>query len=190
MKSKLQTRWIWVACVWVLALGLTWWNCAKIDTLAAAGDINEQLRKELSFQRQNAKRLEQVTAAHEKLFLAVESVDLGVIAVRDRLYALAAAFDLRDLKMSTDMNQALDGEIPCTLTLSGPFENIVGFLSAVHPYAHLTVRRANIKAVANDRKVEIELALAVHYKIMVPPAPTDTLQQVTSHGAAPEGQPL
>lgn len=190
MKSKLRTRWIMTGCIWMAALGLTWWNCAKIDTLAAARDINEQLRKELSFQRQNAKRLEQVTAAHEKLFLAVESVDLGMIAVRDRLYALAAAFDLRDLKMSTDMNRAMDGEIPCTLALSGPFENIVGFLSAVHPYAHLTVRSANIKVVANDRKVEVELALAVHYKIVVPQAPADTLPQMTSHPSAPEGQPL
>lgn len=190
MKSKLQTRWIMVGCVWMVALGLTWWNCAKIDALAAAREGNEALRKELSFQRQNAKRLGQVTAAHERLFLAVESVDLGMIAVRDRLYALAAAFDLRDLKMSTEMNQTMDGQIPCTLALSGPFENVVGFLSAVHPYAYLTVRRASIKAGANDREVEVELALTIHYKIVVPPALTDTLPQVTSHGAAPEGQPL
>jgi hypothetical protein len=190
MKSKLRTRWIIAGCVWLLALGLTWWNCAKIDTLAAAREVNEALRKELSFQRQNAKRLEQVTATHERLFLAVESVDLGMIAVRDRLQALAAAFDLRDLKMNTEMNQAMEGQISCTLALNGPFENVVGFLSAVHPYAHLTVHSATIKAETGSREVAVELALAIHYKIVVPQAPAETLPQMTSHPSAPEGQPL
>ncbi|MFZ1986772.1 MAG: hypothetical protein WAU91_20340 [Desulfatitalea sp.] len=190
MKSKLRNRWIMVGCIWWVALGLTWWNFAKIDALAAAREVNEELRKELSFQRQNAKRLEQVTAVHEKLFLTVESVDLGMIAVRNRLYTLAAAFDLRDLKMNTEMNQAADGQIPFTLALRGPFENVVGFLSAVHPYAYLTVRRASIKAVTGDREVEVELALAVHYKIVVPSALSNTLPQVTSHPSAPEGKPL
>jgi hypothetical protein len=188
MNSKLRTRWIVLGCVWLMALGLTWWNLAKIGDVAAARLANERLRREIHFQRHNAQRLEQAAARHDALFMGVESLDLGMVALRYRLRALAAAFHLEDLAIDADMNQSADNRIPCRLTLMGGFENTVGFLTALDEYVYLVPRQTLIGAMPNTSSVRLEMSFFVQYRI-VAPAPAESLPKVTTQ-ADSRGRPL
>lgn len=190
MKSKLQMRWTVFACVWLAALGLTGWNLAKIDGVAAARMANESLRREIHFQRHNAQRLEQVAARREALFMGVESLDLGMVELRYRLRALAAAFNLPDIVIDAEMNQTADGRIPCRLSLTGAFENTVGFLTALNEYTYLTPRQTLIGAVADAGTVRLEMTFFVQYKIVAPALPAAPLPEVTAQPSEAGGRPL
>lgn len=190
MKSKFQMRWTLLACIWLTALGLTGWNSAKIDHVAAARQANESLRREIHFQRHNAQRLEQVAARHDALFMGVESLDLGMVELRYRLRALAAGFNLEDLAIDAEANQSADGRIACRLTLTGAFENAVGFITALNAYAYLTPRQTLIGTVADAHTVRLEMTFFVQYNIVAPALPAAPLPKVTAQPLEAEGRPL
>ncbi|MBI5550843.1 MAG: hypothetical protein HY911_04990 [Desulfobacterales bacterium] len=190
MNSKLRTRWTVLGCIWLLALGFTGWNLARIDTVAAGRLENDNLRREIDFQRLNARRLEQVAARRQALFLNVESLDLGMVALRYRLRALAAAFHLEDLAIEVEANGIADDRLPCRLSLKGAFENTVGFLTALNEYAYLIPRQSNLAAIENAHTVRLEMSFFVQFKIVAPDVPAENPPKVTTQPLASEGRPL
>jgi hypothetical protein len=190
MKSKLRLRWAVLGCIWLIALVFTGWNLAKIDAVAAGRQVNENLRRETDFQRNNAQRLEQVAARRQALFMASESLDLGMVALRYRLAALAAAFHLNNLAIEADINQIGDDRLPCQLTLSGAFENIIGFLSALNEYPYLVPRQGLIAADPNTRAIRLEMSFFVQYRIVAPAVPADSPSEVTAQPLEGQGRPL
>jgi hypothetical protein len=188
MNRKLRTRWIVLGCVWLAVLGLTGWNLARIDDVAAARRATERLRREVHFQRHNAQRLEQMLARHKALFMDVESLDLGMVSLRDRARALAAAFGIEDLAVDAEMNQIDGDRIPCRISAMGGFENTVGFLTALNGYDYLIPRQIMISPVPSAPTVRLEITCFIQFKIMAP-APAETLPNVTTQADA-KGRPL
>jgi hypothetical protein len=181
MSSKMKKRWLVVGCVWALALALTFWNGVKIETVAAARGKNEQRLREIDFQRQNAKELARISKSHEALFLPVESLDLGIVAVRSRLHALAAAFDLEDVRIRTEMTQMIGDQIPCTVSMRGALGPAVGFLTALHKSLYLTIGKMTISSEKGRNKVEMQIELRFKYRIVnQPPERSVAMPQVTT----------
>ncbi len=190
MKSKLRIRWAIAGCIWLTATGVTGWNLAKIEEVAAARHATESMRREIHFQRHNAERLAQLVADQEALYLGVESLDLGMVELRERVRGLAAAFGLEDLSLEAEMNQAVEGEMACRLSLTGAFENTVGFLTALKEYPYLAPRQIVIGAVADAQTVRLEISFSVQYKLVAPATPAVPLPKVTSQPLELEGRPL
>jgi len=190
MNSKFRICWALVGCIWLTTLGFTGWNLAKIDAVAAGRLENENLRREIHFQRHNAQRLEQVAAHRQALFMAVESLDLGMVALRYRLRALAAAFHLEGLAIEVEANESADDRVPCRLSLAGTFENMVGFLTALNEYAYLTPRQSLIAAAEQGHSVRLEMSFYVQFKIVAPAPPAETLPEMTTQPLDAEGRPL
>ncbi len=190
MNSKLRLRWTVLGFIWLISIGFTGWNLAKIDAVAAGRIENENLRKESLFQRHNAQRLEQIAARQQALFMEVESLDLGMVALRCRLRALAAAFHLEDLVIEAELNQVGDNRIPCRVTLAGAFENVIGFLTALSEYAYLLPRQTQIGLLPSASSVHLEMSLFVQYKIVAPAAPAEPLPKMTTQPSEAQGRPL
>lgn len=190
MSSKMKMRWIAVCCIWAVALAATYWNGIKIDAVASAREKNEQMRQEIFFQDRNAPKLTQILRSHDALFLPVESIDLGIVAVRSRLGALTAAFALSGLQMQAEVAQAAQDQVPWRLSIHGPLNNVVGFLTALQKYLYLTVQQANIKAAQDANEVDVEIELLLHYQITAPVQDSNTIPQVTTQQWESEAKPL
>jgi len=167
MRSRLETRWLIVGIIWLAALALTYWNTLQIDAVAAVRDQNEQIRQEVSFQRHNATKLAQVLRARDALTLAAESVDLAVVVARSRLGALAAAFELGELEMRAELHQVTgtEGQVPYNLSLKGPVDNAMGFLTALRNYPYFVLRRTKIKDAADAAGIDMEIVIDLRYRI-------------------------
>jgi Tfp pilus assembly protein PilO len=190
VNSKFRIRWALIGCIWLTTLGFTAWNLAKIDAVAAGRIENENLRREIHFQRHNAQRLEQVAARRQALFMEVESLDLGMVALRYRLRALAAAFHLEGLALEVEANENADDRVPCRLSLTGRFENTVGFLTALNEYPYLVPRQSLIAAAENNHTVRVEMAFFVQFKIVAQAAPAEPLPKLTNQALEAQGRPL
>ncbi len=191
MSSKMKMRWLVVGCIWALALVLTYWNGVKIDTVATERNMNEQRLREINFQRQNAKELARISESHEALFLPVESLDLGIVDVRSRLHALAAAFDLKDVRIQTEMTQMVEDQIPCTVTARGALGPAVGFLTALHKYLYLTIGRMIITSDKGRNEIEMQVELRFKYRIVdQPPGRSVAMPQVTTSQGAQGAEAL
>ena len=181
MSTQMKLRWAAVGCIWILALAVTFWNGSKVDQVAASRQSNEQARRENDFLRQNANRLADTMASHDARFLAVESMDLGIVAMRSRLMALAAAFDLADVKIHPEMSQMGEDQVPCEISLRGPLGQAVGFVTALGNYPYLTVRRLGVSAAAGPHEMVMQIGFLFRYRIGAPiPAP-EVLPHVTTH---------
>jgi hypothetical protein len=190
MKSKLRLRWTILGCVWLATLAVTGWNLAKIDTVAAGRLANENLRREIHFQRHHAQRMEQVMASRQTLFMEVESLDLGMVALRHRLLALAAAFHIEDLTIDVETGENEDGRVACRLALAGGFEGTVGFLNALNEYAYLTPRQIQVSAVDEAHNVRLELSFFIQFKMIAPAVPAENPPEVTTQTLDAKGRPL
>jgi hypothetical protein len=190
MRSNFSIRWAVVCAIWVAILVVTFWNGVRIDAVAQARERNERMRQEILFLRQNARSLAQIHAAHERLFLTAESIDLAVVVARSRLGALAAAFGLKDAIMQADAGEAMDDRVPLRLTLRGPLGNAVEFLSALRNHPYVALRRAGLKSVEGEAAIEIQIDFDLRCRIAAPEADAHDIPEVDMHRALPESKTL
>ncbi|MDA8138050.1 MAG: hypothetical protein M0036_05285 [Desulfobacteraceae bacterium] len=179
MNSKMKLRWMVVAGIWGLALVMTLWNTLRIDDVARARDKSEQIRKEIAFQHQNAQTLSRLLKFHDALYLRVESVDLGIVSVRGRVQALAAAFDLQGFSMLPEAGQITEELVPFHLSMQGSMANVAGFLTALQKFSYLQVRQASVKTAREAGAIELEFDLSLHYQTTSPPDETEAVSMGT-----------
>jgi hypothetical protein len=190
MSSKMKMRWFVVCCLWGLALAVTFWNGVKINTIAKTRTKNETTLREIDFHRQNAEKLSLIIDSRDALFLPVESIDLGIVAVRSRLNALAAAFDFADVKIRTDISQVTTEQVPFAMSMNGSLSQAVGFITALNKYLYLTVRKTNITTTMDGDKIDIQIELMLRCQIVAPPQEPGSMPHVTSHQTGAEAESL
>lgn len=185
MSSGMKMRWLVVCAIWGVALALTYWNGIKINTVAAARDSNERRYREIDFQRRNAEQLARVSKTHETLFSPVESLDLGIVGVRSRLGALAAAFGLEMDRIQIEPTQMTGERIPCTLTLRGLMGHGVGFITALQKHPYLSIRKMTIASQRGGDEIDMQIKLDFRYRIVNPPERSVAMPQ---EAPTPEAQ--
>ena len=184
MSTAMKVRWLVVCCIWGLALGVTFWNGVKIDSVATVREKNEHLLREIDFQRQNAEALARISKSHRAMFLPVESIDLGVVAVRSQVHALAAAFDLKDVRIRAEATQMFGDQIPCKVSTRGGLGAAVGFLTALHKHLYLSIEKMTIISEKGRGEIEMQIELLLKYRIENPPERSVAMPQVTTGQAA------
>lgn len=165
MKLKSNHLWLLAGIIWLAALIMTYGNHDQIDAVSAMREKNEQLRKEMLFQRRNDKLLNRIQEAHASHYMPVASVKLGFETVRSQLHALAMQLGLKDLKIECQTSQIMDTQLPLHLQMMGDIEMARGFILALHAFPHLAVRHASITVLAQKTEAEIEMELNYQFKI-------------------------
>jgi hypothetical protein len=193
MRSRLQMRWVTAGGIWLTALALTYWNTFQVEVVVAVREQNEQLRQEASFQRHNARELAQILRARNALMLPAESVDLAVVVARSRLGALAAAFELGELEMRAELHQQAtgsEGQVPYNLSLKGPLDNAMGFLTALRNYPYFVLQRTKIKDASDAAWVNMEIGIDLRYRIEDAGDNSNPVPRAIPHGGQSEAEPL
>lgn len=180
MSTRMKMRWALVCCIWGLALGVTFWNGSHINAVAAARQNNEQIRREIDFQRQNRQKLDRVVASNDALFLPVESVDLGIVAVRSRLVALSAAFDLVDANIRPEITGITEDQVPFAASMRGSVNHAVDFLLALHNYSYLTVGRTTITTALDSGEIDLQIEFLLRYRMVKDIQAPDDAPRVTT----------
>jgi hypothetical protein len=186
---NLRNRWLIAAGIWLVALGLTFWNLSKVGDIASTREQNERLRREVSFQRRHIEKLIGIEKVHANLFLSVESVNLGLIALRSDLLSLAAALGLQEANLTSDVTQAGDSQIPVNLRIQGTFRKTAGYLAVIEKKPYLQITHTYFKVVNEKGDTETDIAFTFRYSIKPPAAdvqdPTRLMTQQPDHGAKP-----
>jgi hypothetical protein len=177
MKTPPSKRWLVAVCIWVIAVGLTLWNTGRVGDVIAAREDSERLVKELNFTRRHAVELSTVRERFAAMYLPVASVKLGALAVRGELEALAAAFGLAAVSVKIQVEQAIDDRIPLMLTLQGPPESALQFLSALQAYPYLVMGRTRLSMRLAEGRAEMESSLWLRFAIHPPEGEADRLVQ-------------
>ena len=165
MRSKFNQRWLIVGMIWLIALSMTYWNCAQIHAVSMTRENSERLRKEIFFQRRNGEKFLQIQNQYASYFMPVASVKLGFESVRSPLHALAVRLGLRNVGIESHMAQATQEQVPFTVRMSGEYEKAMRFVSALFAYPCISVRHSRITVLNPKGEAEIEMELYFHFKI-------------------------
>ncbi len=179
-----------VGCVWMAAVGLTYWNSVKIDRIAAIREANERLQREVFFENRNAEKLKQAARTHQSMFLPVVSVTLGLVEVKSHLHSLAVALDLDQIFIKGEMTQAKEGRVPLTLDARGSFRNAVAFLTVLRKYPYLPVTQTKIRAFSENGDVEMSVTFFFQYSLASPDQIKAGQLQVNVHPSHGGAKPL
>lgn len=165
MKDSLNKRWLWVCLFWAAAMVGVVWNHHKVEGILGARAHNENLRKELLFQQQYARRLEQILKAHDQLYMPVESVQLGVLSIKNALIELAGVLALNDLRVSVSADRGDERNVPLKVSFRGAFENTLLFLSAINAYAYLEEKELGLTLIRPSGETKCDLGLYLRCKV-------------------------
>lgn len=168
MRLSLKIGWTLVGCIWIAVLGLTCWNSAKVDKIAAARDQNEKSRREMAFERRHADKFKEALLSHQAMVLPVTSVTLGLVELKSHLHSLAAAFDLDQVSIKEDTAADAGGQAPLSLDAHGTFEKTMSFLTVLQKIAYLEVNRVNIKSITDTGDLNISVAFIFNYTLSEP----------------------
>jgi len=189
MTSRTNQFWMAVVLIWLIAIGLTGWNLSSIDAVALTRDQNERLRKEMLFHRQYSGKLESVRQTADALFLPVDSVKLGFLAVQSRLQALSAVFGLDNVVIKRQTGQAAQDQLPISVSFEGPFEGALQFLSSLREYPYLPINHTRISVIADRGVAAVEIDLYLLFRLKqgheTPPAPMRTTRHPMSSEVSP-----
>lgn len=168
MTAHLKNWWLWVGTVWAGALLMFLWNHAAIESILALQAHNHNLRSELTFQQQNAPRLERIQNEHAKLFLAAESLQLGVLSAKDLLGELATRSGMNVGQLtSTPLQKGVEAAA-LNLTFSGPPERVLQFLSALNTHRYLQQKQLTIKFDPKSGEAAGDLSMQLRCRILAP----------------------
>jgi hypothetical protein len=180
MTATLRRRWLITGCVWAAAVCLTLWNLHMAQSVTAAREDGERLRRELAFQGRNAASLASVGRAHDALFLDVESVQLGAVMVQSQLRALGSDAGLERVAVTIPGAQA-GGETPLLgLAFHGYLESTVRFLASLQPCPYLSVSHLHLLVDPVDGLVAGEMGLVWRFKIRPPADRVDDRLQASA----------
>lgn len=168
MTARLKNCWLWVGALWAGVVLLFGWNHHTIDTIAAIQAQNLNLRSELLFQHQNATKLERIQNEVAKLFLASESLQLGVLSVKGQLTELAGRSGLNVGQMAGAPLQKGAETATLNLTLSGPLQGVLQFLAAVNAQRYLLPQQVAVRLDLKNGDARCELALLIRCRVQTP----------------------
>lgn len=165
MTRSQRHLWMISAMIWAAALGLTGWNALTIERVSGAREATERLRREMLFQRQNATKLSRIQRASEAFDHTVDSVKLGAIAVRSHLKNVGELCGLESLRVETGTPSDGESRLPVHLTVRGPIDRMVRWLSMIEQYPYLPIDRVEMRIDPESGDTEADAALQFHYTI-------------------------
>jgi hypothetical protein len=165
MIALLKNRWIWVGIVWAAAASFTVWNHQKIDFILSMKGQNQNLHKELAFQEQNIRKLDRIQKEHARLYFPTESVQLGVLSVKNVVSELAAVLQLSIVQMTPAPIPKGTETVSLNVSLAGTFEKIMSFFSAISAYRYLQDKQVLIKIDPKTAECSCDLSMNLRFRV-------------------------
>ena len=84
MMDSMRNKWILTGFLWSAVVLITLYNASEIKRLKLAREEMETLRMDEQFWQQHSESIAGISAEGNRLFLDIESVDLGLLTIDNR----------------------------------------------------------------------------------------------------------
>jgi|GEM_PF-1823093 len=123
MMDSIRNKWILTAFVWSAVVLITLYNSSEIRRLKLAREEIETLRMDEQFWKQHSESTAGISAEGNRLFLDVESVDLGLLTIDNRIKKLSSNHHLPPITLNRQPITASEGQVPVDISFTGSFSD-------------------------------------------------------------------
>ncbi|MGB5158495.1 MAG: hypothetical protein WBN77_13790 [Desulfobacterales bacterium] len=127
----MKNKWIITGVLWFAVIILTFYNASEIKRLKQESGRIESLHMDTEFWRENSKNIDYIKAEGEKLFFDIESVDMGYLAIDNRLKKLSSEHHLQNHSITKQQVSEAGGYVPVDLSFEGSYEDIFKWFQSV-----------------------------------------------------------
>jgi hypothetical protein len=152
MMDSMRNKWILTAFVWSAVVLITLYNSSEIRRLKLAREEMETLRMDEQFWQQHSESISGISAEGNRLFLDVESVDLGLLTIDNRIKKLSSDRRLPPITLNRQPITASEGQAPVDISFTGSFADAFRWFQALNremPFLKAVDLKISIDPVSN-----------------------------------------
>jgi hypothetical protein len=152
MMDSMKNKWILIGIVWSAVVLITLYNASEIKRLKLSREEMETLRMDEQFWQQHSESISGISAEGNRLFLDVESVDLGLLTIDNRIKKLSSDRRLPPITLNRQAITASDGQAPVDISFTGSSADAFRWfqsLSKEMPFLKAVNLRISIDPVSN-----------------------------------------
>ncbi len=150
--DSMRNKWILTGILWSAVVLITWYNASEIKRLKLAREEMETLRMDEQFWQQHSESTAGISAEGNRLFLDVESVDLGFLTIDNRLKKLSSDRRLPPITLNRQAITASEGQAPVDVSFTGSFADAFRWFQALNgemPFLKAVNLKISIDPVSN-----------------------------------------
>lgn len=144
----MRNKWVITGALWLAVIFLTFYNASEIKRLKFESEKIESLQLDEEFWQQNSKNVTSIMTEGDRLFLDMESVDLGFLTIDNRLKKLSSEYHLQNHTITKQQVNEAGGYVPVDLSFEGSSEDIFKWFQSVKKELPF-LRAKNIKITIN-----------------------------------------
>ncbi len=147
-----RNKWILTGIVWSAVVLITLYNSSEIRRLKLAREEMETLRMDEKFWQQHSESISGISAEGNRFFLDVESVDLGLLTIDNRIKKLSSDRRLPPVTLNRQPITASEGQVPIDISFTGSFADAFRWFQALNkemPFFKAINLRISIDPVSN-----------------------------------------
>lgn len=170
MKRELDRTtgtWALIGFLWVLVLGVHFWNLSTIDKIREARERSELVRMDQQFLQSHRQEIERRLAERAALRHETEALSLGLLKVESDLRGLAARYGFSQVEVSREPSRGMEDTVPVLFAFQAPLRGIVDCLESLRKeYAYLPVARLALKVEPGEKHVRCQALLNYRYRVV------------------------
>lgn len=166
MMDSMRNKWILTGILWSAVVLITLYNASEIKRLKIAREEMETLRMDEQFWQQHSESISGISAEGNRLFLDVESVDLGLLTIDNRIKKLSSDRHLPPITLNRQAITASDGQMPVDISFTGSFTDAFRWFQSLNkemPFLKAVDLKISIDPVSN--KAVTNGSFSFRYKI-------------------------
>lgn len=131
MKNGMRNKWIIAGLLWCAVVLLTLYNASEIRRLQLAWDETETLRMDEKFWLQHSEGISGLMAECNRLYLTIDSLDLGLLTIDNRLKTISAELRLPPVTLTKQQGNESDSQVPVGISFAGSLRNAIKLLKSL-----------------------------------------------------------
>lgn len=149
---SMRNKWILTGFLWSAVVLITLYNASEIRRLKIAGEEMETLRMDERFWQQHSESISGISAEGNRLFLDIESVDLGILTINNLIKKLSSDLRLPPITLNRQPITASDGQAPVDISFTGSFADAFRWFQSLNkemPFLKAVDLKISIDPVSN-----------------------------------------
>jgi len=131
MKNRFTRNWIAVGVIWAGALTMTYLNVQTIQQIKKKQASIESMFVDDAFLKKNFNKITQVLKQRASLYKPIDSKQIELLSLENRLKSLAQKQGLFEFRLSSDQNRLLGDRISLELQVTGTYRDLIFWLQTL-----------------------------------------------------------
>ena len=131
MKNRFTRNWIAVGVIWAGALTMTYLNVQTIQQIKTKKVSIESMFMDDAFLKKNFNKITQVLKQRASLHKPIDSKQIELLSLENRLKSLAQKQNLKEFRLSSDQTTQQGDKVSLELHFSGTYRGLIFWLQAL-----------------------------------------------------------